>query len=129
MLAMMRGVRAAGRCVRAMSTAPSSFDITSLADFNTRVLAATTPVIVDFTASWCGPCRMLKPILEKQVAAQDGKVLLAKVDIDKNQDLAFQFRINSVPTVIAFKNGEVVDGFMGLKGNEEVSDFIAALLD
>ena len=90
------------------------FDV-GAADFEQRVLAVSMekPVIVDFWAPWCGPCKQLMPVLEKAVAAAGGHVLMAKVNIDENQELAAALRIQSVPTVYAFFQGRPVDAFQG----------------
>src|SRR5215472_13607229 len=87
----------------------------SLATFAADVLDASreVPVIVDFWAPWCGPCKQLGPAIEKAVADAKGAVRLVKVNIDENQEIARQLRIQSIPTVYAFKNGQPVDGFMG----------------
>ncbi|MAH88790.1 MAG: thioredoxin [Pelagibacterales bacterium] len=86
------------------------------------------PVIVDFWAPWCNPCKQLTPILEKIIIQMDGKVKLVKVDIDQNQNLAQQMRIQSVPTVLAFSDGKPVNGFSGLKGEEEILNFVMELV-
>ena len=85
------------------------------------------PVIVDFWAPWCEPCKTLGPILEKVVNATQGKVKLVKVDIDKNQEIAMQMRIQSIPAVFAFKNGQPVDGFVGAQSESQIKSFVERL--
>ncbi len=86
------------------------------------------PVIVDFWAPWCGPCKTLGPLLEKLVKAARGAVKLVKLDVDKNQQLAAQFRIQSIPAVFAFKGGRPVDGFVGALPESQLKQFIDALI-
>jgi putative thioredoxin len=103
-------------------------DVTT-ATFEADVIAASmeVPVIVDFWATWCGPCKQLAPALEKAVTAARGKVQLAKVDIDKNPDLAQALRIQSIPTVYAFYQGRPVDAFQGALPDSQVKQFVDRL--
>ena len=90
--------------------------------------SATALVLVDFWAEWCGPCKTLTPILERVVAASGGKAKLVKIDVDKNQAIAGQFRVQSIPTVYAFIAGRPVDGFQGALSEREVKAFVDRLL-
>ena len=87
----------------------------------------TTPVIVDFWAPWCGPCRQLTPAIEKAVLAAKGAVKLVKIDIDKNPAYAGQLRVQSIPAVFAFVDGRPVDGFMGALPDSQVGEFVQRL--
>jgi putative thioredoxin len=89
----------------------------------------TSPIVVDFWAPWCGPCKTLGPALEAEVKATNGKIKMVKIDIDQNQNLASQMRIQSIPAVFAFVDGQPIDGFMGAKAPSELKSFIEKLLE
>ncbi|BAE48811.1 thioredoxin [Paramagnetospirillum magneticum] len=91
-------------------------------------MSQKVPVIVDFWATWCGPCKTLGPALEKVVREARGAVRMVKVDVDKNQDLAAQLRIQSVPTVYAFKGGRPVDAFTGAQPESQLKAFVKKLM-
>ena len=99
------------------------------ASFMADVIEAskTQPVIVDFWATWCGPCRQLTPALEKAVTAAGGAVKLVKIDVDKNPGYSGQLRVQSIPTVYAFVDGQPVDGFQGAVPESEIKAFIARI--
>ena len=101
-----------------------------LETFAADVLEASraVPVIVDFWAPWCGPCKQLGPALEAAVIAADGAVKLVKVNIDENPEIAQQLRIQSIPTVYAFSNGQPIDGFQGALPESQIKQFVAGLL-
>ena len=89
----------------------------------------SSPIVVDFWAPWCGPCKTLGPALEAEVKATNGKIKMVKIDIDQNQNLASQMRIQSIPAVFAFVDGQPIDGFMGAKAPSELKVFIEKLLE
>ncbi len=111
------------------SSSPIIFDV-GTEDFEQRVMAASmqVPVIVDFWAPWCGPCKQLMPVLEKAVTAAGGKVLLAKVNLDDNPELAQALRVQSVPTVFGFFQGQPIDAFMGVQPESKINEFIQKLI-
>lgn len=91
-------------------------------------LNAGLPLVVDFSATWCGPCKMLAPVIEELAKEYDGKITIGKCDVDENDELTSMFGIRSVPTVLFFKNGEVVDKTIGAVSKSEIVSKLEALL-
>ena len=110
---------AAGDLIKDTTTATFMADVVEMSQ--------TVPVIVDFWATWCGPCKQLGPALEKVVREARGAVRMVKIDVDKNQDLAAQLRIQTVPTVYAFKGGRPVDAFTGAQPESQLKQFVQRL--
>jgi len=106
-----------------------AIDVTD-ATFQTEVIERSTqvPVVVDLWAPWCGPCRTLGPILEKVTDATEGEVVLVKVNVDENPQIATAFRAQSIPAVYALKGGQIVDGFIGAYPEDVVTQFVTSLL-
>lgn len=105
-----------------------SFNVQDHEDFTERVINSELPVLVDFHAQWCGPCKILGPRLEKAVAKQKGRVTMAKVDIDDHTDLAIEYGVSAVPTVIAIRGGDVVDHFVGIKDDDQLDSFVSKVI-
>lgn len=89
-------------------------------EFDSVVLQSDVPVLVDFWAPWCGPCRMVAPAVEQLAGEFQGKALVCKVNVDECQEIAMRYRITSIPTLMVFKNGQVVDQFIGARSKDDL---------
>jgi thioredoxin 1 len=98
------------------------------ANFEDEALKANVPVVVDFWATWCGPCRMIAPIVEELAGEFDGKVKVGKLDVDENQQTAIKYGVRSIPTVLFFKDGKVVDTIIGASPKSAFADKITKLV-
>ncbi len=94
------------------------------AQFDQEVLQAELPVLVDFWAPWCGPCKMLGPVLEEVAAANDGRLKVVKVNVDENSDLAQKYEVMGIPAMFLIKNGEVIESFTGAMSKQALTDKI-----
>ncbi len=97
-------------------------------EFDKEVLQSNQPVLVDFSATWCGPCQMMGPVMEKLAKDFEGKAKVAKIDIDENSDLAMKYNIMSVPSMLFFKNGEIKEQVIGAVPEEHLSEKLNNLL-
>lgn len=113
--------------IRSFSVTPAYGDIVKIQstdDFKEKVINSKVPVVVDFFATWCNPCRMLTPRLESIISEKKGKVMLAKVDIDEQTDLALDYEVSSVPVLVAIKDGKVLHRLVGLQDTDKLRKWI-----
>ncbi|XP_055950638.1 thioredoxin, mitochondrial-like [Argiope bruennichi] len=118
-------------CSKPLSTSSvrqKIFKIQDEKDFENMVLKSDLPVVVDFKASWCGPCKMLEPRLEIVVSKYAEKVHLAKVDIDENSEIAMNHDVQAVPHVLGYRNGQPQKSFTGLKDEDQIESFVKELI-
>ncbi|MBT4530922.1 MAG: thioredoxin [Phycisphaerae bacterium] len=97
-------------------------------NFQSEVLDSEQPVLVDFWAEWCGPCKMLGPVIDELATEFEGKAKVGKVDIDNNRDAAVKYGIQSIPTVLILKNGEIENKFVGIASKDDLADAINAAM-
>jgi thioredoxin len=98
------------------------------ASFDEVVLKSDKPVLVDFWATWCGPCRMVGPVIEELATEYEGRVVVGKVDVDNNQEFAAKYGVRNIPTVLVFKDGEVVGRQVGVAPKKVYTDALDSLL-
>ena len=103
-------------------------EITTLNEqtFNDAISAADVPVLVDFWAPWCGPCKAIAPILEELAGELDGKVQISKVNVDENGTVAAKYNIRAIPTLLLFRGGELIDQFVGMVGKDDLKTKLQA---
>lgn len=97
------------------------------AEFDAEVLKSPLPVIIDFWAPWCGPCRVMSPLLDELATEYEGKVKVVKMNVDENPEIPGKFGVMSIPTFIIFKNGEMVDSFVGSRPKDDVKKKLDAV--
>ena len=98
------------------------------ANFDAEVLGPSMPVLVDFFATWCGPCKMMAPAIEKLAEEYEGKAVVGKLDVEESMDIAGRYGVMNIPTLIVFKNGEIVSKFVGLQNKNELKKALDAAL-
>lgn len=95
------------------------------ADFSKVISEMTVPILIDFWADWCGPCKMIAPVVEEIASEYEGKVQVAKINVDENRDTSASLKVQSIPTLIVFKNGQEVDRYIGFKTKDELKRLLS----
>ena len=108
-------------------SSPNTFEVTD-ANFQSEVVKSSLPVLVDFWAAWCGPCRAIAPHLDAIATALSGKIRVGKCDIDKNPMVPTQFEVRSIPTLLLFKNGQVAGQLVGAVPRARIEDLVSKVL-
>jgi len=106
----------------------SVLNITSEDDFNARILQADKPVLIDFWAPWCGPCKMVAPELEAVADEYEGKAIVVKVNVDEQQGLANQYNVMSIPTLLLFKDGKETERIVGYRPRKDLMDAVDKIM-
>jgi len=102
--------------------------LVSAADFESEVLKSETPVVVDFFATWCGPCKLIAPMLDQLAGEFEGTAKIVKLDVDQAKEIAIQYGVKSVPTLVFFKDGEIADKVVGAQPKSELKNKLNALV-
>ncbi|GJQ70870.1 hypothetical protein Trydic_g789 [Trypoxylus dichotomus] len=124
-----RAVKINTSCISTTSSLNATFKVQDDKDFLEKVENSKDPVIVDFFATWCGPCKALEPRLESVVAKRHGKITLAKVDVDDLGEVAAKYEVGTIPALVVFRNGKVHDRLIGLQDEDKLSMWVDKVLD
>ena len=103
-------------------------EVTITSEVYAKLKAGDQPFVIDFWATWCGPCRIVSPIISEMAEKYDGKIVVGKCDVEENEDLSNEFGIRNIPTILFFKNGEVVDKLIGAQPKPKIEEKFEALL-
>ncbi|KAK9720440.1 Thioredoxin [Popillia japonica] len=124
-----QAIKINSRSISTTSTLNATFKVQDDKDFSEKVENSKDPVIVDFFATWCGPCKALEPRLDSVVAKRNGKITLAKVDVDSLGEVAAKYEVGTIPALVVFRNGKVHDRLIGLQDEDKLSMWVDKVLD